>query len=663
MDEVSRQTVQGLVENGIKLKHLLELYTNHKHRMSRVDLTTGEFCEEIIKPLTEDDGGKSYVEYVGDPAIARHHVIHSWRTEFRTLLEGVVKHAIEVKYGKEARKEIPRKKLLDIEWIKTQRPKSLKESFFICTCVVNQHQMDAPNRAWGSPQCQIDKFHAVAREIHARSNQPLVVVLEKSGQVFSRAQCLSELHAAFTHEPKIPIVLTGKEFLQFNTESIDAASAQAYSDRIVRDIRQSIEAMEGGYAQFDLIVKENVQNYIDKNKEEAKVDTHKTTSACHRLLILGACVAVLVASAVAMWGIDNIPLIGEPSYHADNYVFVGNPGTGKSTLLNSLIGRVAFESGISVGQGFTKALHIATDGKSVYMDTPGLDDPVIREQAAKEITQALMKEGTYKVFFVVTDVNGRVRPADQTTMRLVLASAPRITHYGVIINQVEKHVARKLRTNRTEWEMMQTYLMSSHDRPTNQFIIIERQEILAGIDNALWRPTQEFLRFVSNTRSMEIGRETLLEIQIENYTQMLKDNEENNRKLKEDHDRMRVAMERLSGELQRKSEEDAEEREKLEAARKALEQKLKEQEKEASTMEEKLNLLQERAKKESDNLQKDILALKEEAKASSIEQEAKIKELQKQRDDQDREIKILAQMRIEDCKKSAWFWQSTDHCK
>lgn len=37
-------------------------------------------------------------------------------------------------------------------------------------------------------------------------------------------------------------------------------------------------------------------------------------------------------------------------------LFVGNPGTGKSTLLNSLVGSAVFKSGVSFGGGLTSYL-------------------------------------------------------------------------------------------------------------------------------------------------------------------------------------------------------------------------------------------------------------------------------------------------------------------
>ncbi len=70
-------------------------------------------------------------------------------------------------------------------------------------------------------------------------------------------------------------------------------------------------------------------------------------------------------------------------------VFVGNPGVGKSFILNSLIGQVTFKSSLNVGYGMTNVLQRYDAPDYVYFDTPGLDDIAMREQAAREISKAL----------------------------------------------------------------------------------------------------------------------------------------------------------------------------------------------------------------------------------------------------------------------------------
>merc|ERR1712107_927651 len=99
-----------------------------------------------------------------------------------------------------------------------------------------------------------------------------------------------------------------------------------------------------------------------------------------------------------------------------NLVMVGNPGTGKSTLLNGLIGKYEFKSGVSFGKGLTSRLDKHEHNNVVYMDTPGLADTEMREEAATAIHEAMMQGGNYKIIFVVNLEAGRVSPEDVTTM-------------------------------------------------------------------------------------------------------------------------------------------------------------------------------------------------------------------------------------------------------
>src|SRR5690349_12728036 len=72
------------------------------------------------------------------------------------------------------------------------------------------------------------------------------------------------------------------------------------------------------------------------------------------------------------------------------YLFVGNPGSGKSTLINSIIGREVCKAGLSEdGKGLTKDFEIHRSQGHIFIDTPGLADISSRAEAAKEIEKAL----------------------------------------------------------------------------------------------------------------------------------------------------------------------------------------------------------------------------------------------------------------------------------
>jgi predicted GTPase len=64
--------------------------------------------------------------------------------------------------------------------------------------------------------------------------------------------------------------------------------------------------------------------------------------------------------------------------------FFGNPGVGKSAFCNSIFQRNEFKSGYDIG-GITQKTQEYTIGDMRYIDTPGLDDVIRREEAAKEI--------------------------------------------------------------------------------------------------------------------------------------------------------------------------------------------------------------------------------------------------------------------------------------
>jgi GTP-binding protein EngB required for normal cell division len=173
------------------------------------------------------------------------------------------------------------------------------------------------------------------------------------------------------------------------------------------------------------------------------------------------------------------------------YVVIGNGGVGKSCILNGILDQTLFESGLSGGAGLTQKVQTVQFGPDLFMDSPGLADISIREQAADEIESALKHGGLYKPIFVLTVeacLKGRckVRPEDRTTIELVLKAAPDITDYGVIINKLEAH-SMKLLQNKTDPTYAQLLASLMHGLPEKSLWIYLnlRSQDLVSATNAL----------------------------------------------------------------------------------------------------------------------------------------------------------------------------------
>lgn len=129
---------------------------------------------------------------------------------------------------------------------------------------------------------------------------------------------------------------------------------------------------------------------------------------------------------------------------------VGNPGAGKSTILNGIAKEPIFRAGISIATGLTTVLqHHHLSNGTLLFDTPGLSDIERKKQAGEELNKMLSKHLSIKIAFVVTLERGRVRPEDALTLNLLLGAISVDTNgkFGVIINQMSKGVIQKIKRN------------------------------------------------------------------------------------------------------------------------------------------------------------------------------------------------------------------------
>lgn len=147
-------------------------------------------------------------------------------------------------------------------------------------------------------------------------------------------------------------------------------------------------------------------------------------------------------------------------HETKHYILIGHPGVGKSAIINALVGRNVLASGLSL-RGLTTHLQKIEHDGSLFIDTPGLADIEIQEQAALEIEKALKFNGIYKIFFVINVKEGRIVEKDCDTINRVLKAIDNAEkRFHIIINKIDELEREAIFNDRNECEEFYRLLKS-----------------------------------------------------------------------------------------------------------------------------------------------------------------------------------------------------------
>eukprot|EP00558_Chaetoceros_sp_UNC1202_P013099 CAMPEP_0197237920 /NCGR_PEP_ID=MMETSP1429-20130617/4604_1 /TAXON_ID=49237 /ORGANISM="Chaetoceros sp., Strain UNC1202" /LENGTH=297 /DNA_ID=CAMNT_0042697003 /DNA_START=89 /DNA_END=982 /DNA_ORIENTATION=- len=204
-----------------------------------------------------------------------------------------------------------------------------------------------------------------------------------------------------------------------------------------------------------------------------------------------------------------------------NLIVAGNPGVGKSTILNGLLGEARFKSGVVLDRvgGLTTVLQRETDDNgNVLCDTPGLLTLEKREEAAAEILKALKcaPTGRFKLVFVIEDNYGRLRNEDVITIKIIIDALPHGVAYGIIVNSIDPATFLQYK-DKHNYEILLTKINHTCNNKTAHVHLNERDDKLAGQNDCIPATSPALIEFLDRIPSANVEAEAIKDLDIAGY--------------------------------------------------------------------------------------------------------------------------------------------------